>query len=642
MKAIIKKTVYVFAALFFSLLVCFQSIPIKVFAEISMTYDSSAIEDDLQDVDITKYPKNESGKPTFVRFMEYCYSTRPFLAETYGLYLYVYNPTEQEVNTSGNNVANMAVAYDSDGEPSAYTNVALTFLDCTDNYRFYKFKVKDSAAYLTLAQEYANTHDGKRRYDVAGVQLWYADGTIVVDGSVEKTYFFEGFAQGCGADDKAESTLTCNSETLETLPLDVHATHYRPEGTNGKNEYTQDSLHSVYFAVPNKYIEKYGEMVAVHATWLNAVLKPVLVTGNQEAYAAIKEYLGVTLPSYEGVSYGAGTLKYHTDDLPYVYYGAHKDDVASKFTYGFGYNVVQINGSYEFIQDSYGYDMDSLYMLFNSGDEIDSADSYTVTSKALQAEMLASAEKYGGDLIQGASGVYSSAIFESVDNEYIDKTIWRDEESKLTSEVIGPSWWDKLWGITTTSTFDGIKAIYAVQESDITYDSAIDCANLYISEADYTDFVDFYDDNQDDSTVYLFRYQISDYVAQEATLYEPTTTSNVPWKKIDTNAYFFQETVNLNFEVIDVTFEANGVETIIPVVMTPIDIVHSGTPPVNTTSDKEEDPYAWLRTLLAIVVLLLLYYILRPIITPIINLVLDIITLPFVWIGNLFKGNKKK
>ena len=74
------------------------------------------------------------------------------------------------------------------------------------------------------------------------------------------------------------------SEGLETLSLDVHATTYRPDGTNGKNDYTQDSLHSVYFAVPNEVIQQYGEMVAVHATWLNAVLKPALVTGNQDAY----------------------------------------------------------------------------------------------------------------------------------------------------------------------------------------------------------------------------------------------------------------------------------------------------------------------------------------------------------------------
>lgn len=55
---------------------------------------------------------------------------------------------------------------------------------------------------------------------------------------------------------------------------------------------TQDSLHSVYFAVPNEYIKKYGAMTAVHAEWLNAVLAPALVTGNGNVYNAVKEYLG--------------------------------------------------------------------------------------------------------------------------------------------------------------------------------------------------------------------------------------------------------------------------------------------------------------------------------------------------------------
>lgn len=668
-KTIINRIVWVFAALVLAVLVCLQSIPIPAFADsIIMTYDSTAIEDDLQDVDITQYPKNESGKPTFVRFVEYCYSTRPFLAETYGLYLYVYNPTEQKVNTNAKNVVNMATAYNSEGKPSAWNNVKLTYLDCTDNYRFYKFKVTDSATYLSLSQAYANANDGKRRYDVAGVQLWYTNGaSSVIDGSIEKTYFYEGFAKGCGADSEAESTLTCNSETLETLSLDVHATNYRPEGTNGKNDYTQDSLHSVYFAVPNKYIEKYGEMVAVHATWLNAVLKPALVTGNQEAYAAIEAYLGVSLPEYESSAGGSGiggadgpgigggggggrsvsTSEYHTDDLPYMYYGIMEAIGGSVSTqsYGFGYNALHDWSGHIMSMDSeMGYDVNPLYMMFNAGSATDSADSYVVTSEMLQAQMLASAEKYGGDLIQGANGSYSRAIFESVDSEYTDKTIRRDEERKLTSEVIGSSWWDKLWGITVTDRFDGIKAIYEVKDTDVTGNVSADCSNLYISEADYTNFSNFYMNNKADSTVYLFRYQVSDYISQEATLYHYIEDGNIltgsGWQVKDTNAYFFQETVNLNFEVIDVTFELKGKETVIPTVMAPIDIIPDVTPPVNTESD--ENPLSRLWAIIALVILLIGCVLCAPLLTSIISFVISIIVLPFKLLGSLFKGGKKE
>lgn len=609
--------------------------------DVNMAYEDSAIENDLQDVNISLYPKNPLGTTYVIRFMEYCYSTRPFLSETYGLYVYIYNPTEKKVKTNSLNVLNMAVSYNADGTPAAYENVGLTYLDCTDNYRFYKFKVKNSARFLALEQEYAQRHSGERRYDVAGVQLFYAEGNLsVVDTSVKKTYYYEGFAQGCSDSTETESTLKCNSETLDTLSLDVHATTYRPKGTNGKNDYTQDSLHSVYFAVPNKYIEKYGEMAAVHATWLNAVLKPALVTGNQEAYAAIQSYLGVTLPNIAETS--TSTPIYHANNLHYMYYGglvgAGPGDTRT-FNYGFGYNVLHGWSGQVMNQSDYGSDINPLYLLFNSGTTTDSADNYIVTSMMLQKQMLASAEKYGGELIQGADGMYSKAIFENVDSNYTEVNIRRDDEYDLTSEVLGSSWWDKLWGITTTTTFDGIKAIYAVQDTDITGNVSADCSNLYISEADYTEFSNFYATNKSDSTVYLFRYQVSDYIAQEATLYHYIENGNIiignGWQVKDTNAYFFQETVNLNFDIIDVTFEANDVETIIPVVMSPIDVIPSSNSPVHTNSDKD-----W-KGILAILAILVLCLLLIPILSPIIRLLIDILSLPFKFIGWLFRGDKK-
>lgn len=107
------------------------------------------------------------------------------------------------------------------------------------------------------------------------------------------------------------------------------------------------------------------------------------------------------------------------------------------------------------------------------------------------------------------------------------------------------------------------------------------------------------------------------------------------WQVKDTNAYFFQETVNLNFDIIDVTFEANDVETIIPVVMSPIDIIPSATSPVHTNSEKD-----WNR-ILAILAIIVLCLLLIPILSPIIRLLIDILSLPFKFIGWLFRRNKK-
>lgn len=334
----------------------------------------------------------------------------------------------------------------------------------------------------------------------------------------------------------------------------------------------------------------------------NPLLKPALVTGNQEAYAAIQTVLGVdtnmltglTEETTGGAGVGGGgggarnTISSIAENSPttlkYGYVGSYYTSS------GMGSITGGDMGFYpsDFMSLLIAKPISSLYMLFNSGSVADSADNYIVSSTMLQKQMLASAEKYGGELIQGADGMYSKAIFENVDNNYTEVNIRRDDEYDLTSEVLGSSWWDKLWGITTTTTFDGIKAIYAVQDSDITGNISADCSNLYISEADYAVFSSFYMQHKTESTIYLFRYQVSDYISEEATLFGTTTLLGVKsWEKIDTNAYFFQEKVNLNFDIIDVTFEANDVETIIPVVMSPIDIIPSANSPVHTNSDKD-------------------------------------------------------
>ena len=176
----------------------------------------------------------------------------------------------------------------------------------------------------------------------------------------------------------------------------------------------------------------------------------------------------------------------------------------------------------------------------------------------------------------------------------------------------------KTGGTTVTKNFDGIQAIYAVKESDM-LGTAEEVANrLYISLGDYTDFKEYYNANKKFCTVYLFRYRVSDYVAQEATLFKRDKFLGITtWEKKDTNAYFFQETVNLDFDIIDVTFSNGRKDTIIPVVANPIDVIPSPTPPVYTQSDKE--PNWWL------------------IIAGIILLIMAVIYLPQILIG-LIKG----
>lgn len=575
-------------------------------------FDQTDIMEDLTDIDVLLYPKNPFGTPDVIRFVEYCYSTRPLLQEDYGLYLYVYNPTETPVATLGN-VANMAVGYAEDGEPNKWENVPLTLLDSTG--RFLKFKVttvvgenKDDDSFLKRAQDYAAAHDGVRRYDVASIQLYFTDGTYAEDGGVAKTYKWTGFAAGCGTVYDEEPTLKI--EALETLSLDVHPTFYRPEGSNGTNEYTQDTLHSVYFSVPNEMIEKFGELYAVHATYLAATLKPMLLTGNESAYNAILPYLGKELTEYN-------------EDIGYAYFGYpyYIDD----YGYPFSYNYRYVYEHSEYIEggllDPALYNpIYVFYLMFKPDEwEMDIADDYIVSSEAIKTQMQNSAtEDWAGELIQGANGNYSKAIFESVDETYTDLTLTTDDTMKLNSVVIDRTFWEKLFGgshVESSKTFDNIQAVYPVKKSDITGSKAADCSNLYISTGDYDDFCATFDEaEKNNETLYLFRYRTSEYIACEAWLYDNSYLNGLYYPylldsefrgRIDTNARFFQQSVDLDFDVIDVTFRNEDGETVIPVAADPLDIVHDSTPALNTTSDKEFDFWSLIFGILGVILLFL-------------------------------------
>ncbi len=545
-------------------------------------YSKTDISNDLSDLDILLYPKNPYGVAEIIRFQEYCFSEKAFFKEAYGVYFYVYNPTEKEIVES-TAVVNMAVSYDTDGNPSGYKNLPLLVCDKTENNRFYKFKVNASTYILSNASTYAKAHGGERRYDITGIQLAHKDGSSsslsTNDSKYARTYYVSGYTKGCSVDATEESTLTVRYETLDTISLDVHATTFRPEGNNGKNEYTQDSLHSVWFSIPNEFIEKYDELTSVHATWLNAVLNPMLVTGNQHAYNSILPYLGKNIGK-------------ETNDFNYSYLGAYSKELNSitgamhtVTRSGFSYNI-DYNPTYK----EYGYAIETLYLMFYAGSGDNSADNYIPTPEEIKEKMRDRSEIYGGEQIIGAEGIYSKCLFESIDEKYTDLRIYNTDEFKLENTIINRNWWEILWGLKGEDIgkdFDDIKAIEPISDSVLEFTDDVISKELLISKNDVSTFrKSLKDAKANNETVYVFRYMVSDYVSQEATLLEKTSILGVnSLKEIDSNAYFFQETINLNFDIIDVGFGDEGNEVIVPVVANPTDNVGEGTPPINTTPD---------------------------------------------------------
>lgn len=640
-----QKIIKRFAAFVLLLLVCLcalmggqGNLSASAASEIQAVFEERNVIDDLtggtvggKKFSLTDYPHNSDGKPQIISFTEFCYSYYAEKQGDYGLYVYVYNPQDIafDTQTSRNQIQ---LTY---GSKAGYAKYSLIFCNYSTQAgyegRFYKFKVQ-----LTDSQRsdiLKTIKPDARVYKVSGIELSYKG--EVTDYPCAQSYTYTGFAQGYGSELATSDTLSCRVNGFEKyLTLDVHSTYYRPEGTNGKNDYTQDSLHSVYFAIPRSVVSEYGKMTAVHATWLDATLSPVLVTGSKEAYDAILPYLGQNI----------GT---NTEGLEHAYAGSANYTVTSRagsaalygwdcaYTFNLPSSWSKLGGT---VVNKTAREVSPLYWLAYAGDGTDSADGYVLSSEEIEAKLKEYTQKYGGELVNDR---YSRVLFDDVADSFTEVNIQADEEYSLTNEVLGSSWWDKLWGITYPSTFDGIKAIYEVTDADFKSDEKATCDGLFIAEQDYTEFKEFYDANKAENVVYLFRYQVTDFISAEATHFVPETGLGEKigaWNTEDTNAYFMQETVNLDFDIIDVTCTKDNVETVLPVVSSPIDNIPDGTPPVHTTSDKR---LAWWQVLLAVLALILVVWLLLKFAPVIVLAVGKVVALPFKAVGAASKKVKE-
>lgn len=613
-------------------------------AENTTSLDNTAVMDDLQGADLATLTEQLTGDKLYViSFTEYCFAFDKNANGNYGLYVYVYNPAQKGVVTnSTQNKVNFGVEYNGT-EVTGYDKFDMRALSVSEDGKYIKFKIVDKVSNVTGETILSRVSASKlqRIYDVAEIEVCHAYGEIAESYGVGKRYICTGFAAGYGQNAGADSTLDMFSEESETVQLDVHATQYRLDGSNGKNIYTQDSLHSVYFTVPKEYGEKYGEMTAVHAQWLDVVLNPVLVMGNQDAYNAILPYLGVSIGK-------------RNDDLMYHLYGDCTDEgladptqvggLKEKWHYGYGYNAIWLGGMMIFDQVKYGSVVDTLYMMFNAGEGENSADGFVPSAEgegSLAEKMQQATVKYGGELVEER---YSRVLFESVDDVKTDARIKNTDEFKIMNVGIDrASFWERLFGKNDTfeketlDRFIGVKAIEPVTENVMKMGADEVCETLKIGKQDYAAFSEYYQTHKDEGTVYLFRYKVSDYVSQEAKIYGGKWNDLYP---IDTNAYFFQEECEIGFDIIDITLTNEQGEHVLGVAAKPIDVFPTPTPPLITTDDSHwwDELLFWLKMIVGIILIVLLVVAVCVVVPPIGTALIYVILLPFKALGGLCKA----
>ena len=616
-------------------LLCVFLIPSFVSAradDTTLKFDRTNVLDDLEsceDFNILQYPINPLADPKIqvIEVVEYCYSYDETKRDKYGLYLYVYNPTLLELDaTSGQNKVQLAVKYNShtitnNSRPTLYEKFDIKFCSKVDSgiYKglFYKFKVVDhkSADDKTIAER---VNSSMRRYDISGIELLTVGNSNATEYPISKTYNFSGYSKGMGADEELDE-ITLKSEVLETVSLDVKNTYYRTGHSNkGKNH--QNQLDSVYFAVDNALLDKYGKLQEIRAEWYEYKTQPIIVTDVEEFYNKARNYIGQVIHPIDDAQ--------NTEVGYYLIMnrvtGSSSD---ARVLYDWAWNF-RNRGSYSDRDDA-----KALYYLFYNSDisydpKADKIKDGGVDSNRLTEYIMNYDKSFSSGRLPIKGGNISADLFLSeVDENRTRGYNVHDINAAdinitqmLSYNSTKPSFWDKSkdFGFWKTlfnnlpdnldETIIDLPPIAAVKDSDIVSgDDYTTSKNLYINSKDVSGFTEYYNSAKKEyKTTFLFRFAVTDYYANPVEV--GRLNSGGFWNDNSTSwengAYYAQETVFFDFDIIQLTFGDNGVLTTIPVVSSPIDIFDDITTPLEPDDSGFDWDKFWKILVFAIIVII--------------------------------------
>lgn len=626
---------------------------VKARAASSVSFDETDVLEDLQSsdgFDLENYPYDSTGlvrHPQIFTVVEYCYTFRQADRGNYGLYIYFYNPQALRLVTSGKqNRITLGIAYSegADGNVTVTDYEKFDLLFCSrseGDYKdlFYKFKVVDheSADGKTLAER---VNSNARRYDISEVELLTLGDVSATAYGVGGTYVFTGYAKGCGADTDAESTLSCDASSLETVELKLNSTFYRT-GSSSAGKDHQNQIDSVYFGVDNSLLSKYGALQKVKAEWWEYKTAPIVVTQDKALYDAVLPFVGTDIGE-------------HTDDLDYSLGRTIRHTVGD-----FGDRYYYFSWSYNFKnQVTSSLTVSSMdqcsmlpYIFYSGGSDVKD---YSVSSARLRDWIYSYDKSHAGGYLPCKNGKISADLFaDDVDEGrtkgYNCVEIDAGDSFDLLSYNSNHGFWDKVadYGFISsllgkTPTDDnvyGIDPIYAVKDEDLNDSNAALAGSLFISESDAGTFRDYYAAAKaSDQTVFLFRFAATDYFSGMLTAEKKGSD-----KFIDDKSYMAKETVFLDFDVIQLTFRKDEVYTVIPVVASPIDVIGGITPP-----SKWDMSLIWKIIFIVVIVILVVlgFVLLSPVLIPVLRLIIKgivwLVTLPFKGIAALVEHIRSK
>lgn len=544
-------------------------------------YDTTDVTKDLEGADgfdFANYPADASKDTQIYTFLEYGYDGTD--NSKFGLYLYIYNPKQKNFSrSSASNKANVAMAFDSKGNATSYQRVGLIFCSATSDKLFYKFRIDDSdGKLLELAEKYAITHGGARRYDVATVELFaYGDKTATTS-TIGKSYECTGYMKGFGSD-KESNTHSVKAYSLDVLDIELKHTFFRPDGNSSGSVIasTKDQLNSVYFKFPNELIEYYGGIYKISTSYYALRTMPIVITSVKEVYDKLINYVG--RDNYDGCEaeiFNTYVKDATWKDLQMSVLKKHFDEATAKaFENSIALTVNMQDKSYYYLPDT------PIYYLFYTGNEtadgsVPYAKDFSLSGERLLDYIYNYNRSYKNGKLDIKGGI-SKDLFCDSDDGYFNKLtqveICADDTYSLESIVREKKWYDfldlfNLFAEYKSESYENIRAIVPVKKSDISMPKADFCKKYLIDESAYDDVIA--SAKSDKETTYLFRFAQSAYLTSNALASRPDSKGYVYGSDYN---YCAQETVYLDMNISSITCRKDDVYHTFAVGANPIDSV---------------------------------------------------------------------
>lgn len=569
------------------IIILLLAFPVSVFASETgdlpyEKFEKTYVLDDLKSagMDIDEYISRHNDDINLISFQEFAYSYYSSNMSDFGLYVYIYNPSGKAILTESKSSMTIAVSYDADGKPNDYEKFNLVVCSrSTGEYSnlFYKFRIVDhiSNAGSSRKQRVSKT-SSERRYDVSEFELDFGNNNIEAYG-VGGTFKFSGYAAGYGKDGETDtSTLICDVTDLITIELDVNQTSYIQE-TNNSSIKHHNQVTTAYFAVPNSILQEYGKLQKIKATWNEYRTTPIIVTDNSDFYNFMLPLLGVDI--------GNG----HTDCSREYCFGIGRKAGGQYLLFDKAYNMQWQSGQ------EYDESITKISWLFDS-EGFDVFD-YTLTSDRI-SEYLYNYDGTQSDLLSENVGdgrsVYNLVDFDA-DKDAFDFTEYESDVNGLGQL------WDYIFK-DNPAILQDVAPIVPISSKEFSGTAESISERLLIGKDDVSAIKNYVANAESNGqTVFLFRFACTDYYSEEVNVYKYDNhwADGVPFNHTFNNmglmdcAYVAQENVFLKFDIIQLTFNADGVYTVIPVVASPIDIIPSVTPPaedpISEGLDKAKD-----------------------------------------------------